>query len=451
MEKQSAQERLCQVLNNKLFDILRNKVGHKEFNKIANRVVAIEGDIAMPGLGVSEADARLLHTTLNLAIHSAATVNFNMPIKDALQINTLGTMELLKLCAGGAHFQGFVHVSTAYVNANLEQGNVEEKLYPMPLGDPETLVNGIQGMTQSQATNFTKKVLQEYPNTYTFTKALTEHMLNKSSVPTACARLSIVTSAAQDPIPGWVEGKASLNAVALNIGAGIVDSLRVVKDTCPDVVPVDYAANSILRISAQLLESPDKRIYHIGSSSINPVTWALFVSVTLKAWRQLPPLKSQIFPPDCQLVESSAEHRARIKSMKEFRFHTLPSLIDVKHLLIITRLERAEKKLERFYLNYDYFTSTTWCFDSSSLVDLEASQSNRTDIISPSSFGVAAFKALDWPKYFMEFIYGLYHFVLKEPSSRLRTIPSAEENHISSPPQISFLDLKSAHFTAVKL
>ncbi|KAJ9066465.1 hypothetical protein DSO57_1009214 [Entomophthora muscae] len=99
-KKQSAQERLHEVIDNQSFDILRDQVGPEAFS----RVVAIEGDIAMPGLGVSKADANLLHANLNLVIHSAATVDFNMPVKDALQINTLGTMELLRLCEKGAHF-----------------------------------------------------------------------------------------------------------------------------------------------------------------------------------------------------------------------------------------------------------------------------------------------------------------------------------------------------------
>ncbi|KAJ9064774.1 hypothetical protein DSO57_1026797 [Entomophthora muscae] len=415
-KNQSAQERLCQVLNNKLFDILRNKVGHKEFNKIANRVVAIEGDIAMPGLGVSEADARLLHTTLNLAIHSAATVNFNMPIKDALQINTLGTMELLKLCAGGAHFQGFLHISTAYVNSNLNPGNVEEKLYVMPLGDPETLVDDIQAMTQSQVTHFTKRILQEYPNTYTFTKALTEHLLNKSSVSTACARLSIVASAAQAPVAGWVEGSAGLNAAGILIGQGILDSLNAPADSSPDIVPVDYAANSIMRICAQLLESPHKQVYHIGSTAINPMKWNVFAAAAPKAWRRLPPLKSQLFPPDCQLVASSADHKERVNATKYFKFHTLPTIIDSTNTALLSQLQRAEKKLDKFYLNYDYFTSTSWRFDSSNLLALETSQSKRRDILS-SSFGATALKSLDWTKYITEFICGLHYFVLKDSTS----------------------------------
>ncbi|KAJ9066464.1 hypothetical protein DSO57_1009213 [Entomophthora muscae] len=286
----------------------------------------------------------------------------------------------------------------------------------MPLGDPKALVDDIQTMTKTQATHFAKRVLQEYPNMYTFTKALTEHLLSKSPVPTACARLSIVTSAAQDLIPGWVEGKASLNAVALNIGLGVIDSLRVVKDTCPDVVPVDFAANLIIRICAQLLESPRKVIYHLGSSSINPVTWAPFIKVTLKAWRRLPPLKSQLFPPDCQLVESLSDHQERLKLMREFRFHTLLNLLDCKNPRNIARLERAEKKQDKFYMNYDCFTSTTWRFDSTNITRLESSQASRQDILSPA-FGVAKFRTLDWTKYFTTFICSLHYFVMKDSTS----------------------------------
>jgi len=45
------------------------------------------------------------------------------------------------------------------------------------------------------------------PNTYTYTKALAEHLLTEEcgTIPLAIVRPTIVTAALKEPIPGWVD------------------------------------------------------------------------------------------------------------------------------------------------------------------------------------------------------------------------------------------------------
>jgi len=45
------------------------------------------------------------------------------------------------------------------------------------------------------------------PNTYTYTKALAEQLLEKEcgDIPLAIVRPSIVTAAAKEPLPGWID------------------------------------------------------------------------------------------------------------------------------------------------------------------------------------------------------------------------------------------------------
>ena len=53
----------------------------------------------------------------------------------------------------------------------------------------------------------TKDVIGERPNTYTFTKAITEQLVNenKEHLPMAIVRPSIVAGAMKEPLPGWVD------------------------------------------------------------------------------------------------------------------------------------------------------------------------------------------------------------------------------------------------------
>ena len=51
------------------------------------------------------------------------------------------------------------------------------------------------------------RLIGKMPNTYAYTKGLTEYLLQEEcgSIPLAIVRPSIVTAALNEPIPGWVD------------------------------------------------------------------------------------------------------------------------------------------------------------------------------------------------------------------------------------------------------
>ena len=53
----------------------------------------------------------------------------------------------------------------------------------------------------------TKEIIGERPNTYTFTKAIAEQLVNqeREHLPISVVRPSIVTGSVKEPIPGWVD------------------------------------------------------------------------------------------------------------------------------------------------------------------------------------------------------------------------------------------------------
>ena len=64
----------------------------------------------------------------------------------------------------------------------------------------------------------TNEVIGERPNTYTFTKAITEQLINqeREHLPISIVRPSIVTGSIKEPIPGWID--------SLNGAGGIAES-----------------------------------------------------------------------------------------------------------------------------------------------------------------------------------------------------------------------------------
>ena len=73
----------------------------------------------MDGLGISPEDRQLLVNEVYVVINCAASINFDDPLLDALQINYFGCLRLLNLAKECKNIATFTHVSTAYVNSNL--------------------------------------------------------------------------------------------------------------------------------------------------------------------------------------------------------------------------------------------------------------------------------------------------------------------------------------------
>ena len=78
-------------------------------------------------------------------------------------------LELAKECS---NIEVFSHVSTCYVNCNMD-GYIEEKVYNTDM-EVEQIVSNIMKMDIQYVKENEKKIIGEFPNTYTYTKNLAE-------------------------------------------------------------------------------------------------------------------------------------------------------------------------------------------------------------------------------------------------------------------------------------
>ena len=99
----------------------------KHGSSIFNKLHPVKGDVSLPDLGLSLEDRTMLMEKVNIVFHVAATVAFNQPLDEAININTKGTSRMIDLCKELKHVISFIHVSTAYSNAHLSE--IEEKVY----------------------------------------------------------------------------------------------------------------------------------------------------------------------------------------------------------------------------------------------------------------------------------------------------------------------------------
>ncbi|KAF7267368.1 hypothetical protein GWI33_019377 [Rhynchophorus ferrugineus] len=183
----TVQERLKDLLKNPLFDIIKGR------NVDMNKIKVLTGDVSMPNLGLTDQDLRYLLENIDIVFHSAATVKFNEKLKDAVMLNTLATKHLLEICSEMKKLKSFVHISTAFSNA--DRKTIEEKVYT-PNYNADTIIYLIQNLPEEFIESISEILLGEHPNTYTFTKVLAEQIvLNYSNlVPVAIVRPSISLS-----------------------------------------------------------------------------------------------------------------------------------------------------------------------------------------------------------------------------------------------------------------
>lgn len=62
------------------------------------KLICVSGDMSMPQLGISEDDMQRLHREVNIVIHAAATVRFDEAVHVAVNMNTLGTQQIMQIC-----------------------------------------------------------------------------------------------------------------------------------------------------------------------------------------------------------------------------------------------------------------------------------------------------------------------------------------------------------------
>ena len=120
-------------------------------------------------------------------------------------MNIEGTQSLLNIARKMLRLEAFIHVSTAY--AHCYQDKIEEKLYLNNQDfDADRIIDLCRKVPSVELNSpaRTRSIIGSHPNTYTFTKAITEGMLGQVSkdLPLAIVRPSIVVASWQEPFPG---------------------------------------------------------------------------------------------------------------------------------------------------------------------------------------------------------------------------------------------------------
>lgn len=248
-----------QLLGAPIFDQIRSM---KNGQELLEKIVIMAGDIGEERLGLSEADSNMMlnDESLSIVFHSAATVKFDEPLGTSIKFNLMATASLIELCKRLSNLIAVCHVSTAYVNSDIKNNEpIMETIYPMK-HNPHQMISLAKLLDDELMQQIKPLLVEARPNTYTFTKALSEHLiaLEASNLPVAIVRPSIVVAAWKEPIPGWVDNLNGPTGLILAVGKGLLRSMHVQRHCKADIIPVDIVVNTMIASSYYVAKTSGK-------------------------------------------------------------------------------------------------------------------------------------------------------------------------------------------------
>lgn len=403
------EQRTVEMFEFKLFD--RLKASHPEFME---KVVPIEGDITLDNLGLSEENIQRLVEDVNIIFHLAATINFQEPLRVAVTMNMLGTKKVVHLAKQVKNLESLIHVSTAYVNCPLAS-EMYEVMSPAPV-DPEDVIKLTEANDDTQLAKITPDLIKPWPNTYSFTKCLAEHILvnDARGLPICIVRPSIVCGAWREPEPGWVDNKFAFTGLLLGLGLGGLRSLYAKPGMVLDFIPVDIPTNLMITAAFNVTARKYKTIspvpiYNCSSGYQKPLKIENLQKYIVNTVRRIP-LNKPIMYPYGSAKTSEIHHRAHmfiVSGIAAYATDFVLTLLGKRPFAV-----KVYKKMNTAIDALQYFMLRDWTFHNENVQGLWAS-------ISPSDKEVFQFSIddLNWEKYIDAYQLGCKKFILNEDIS----------------------------------
>src|ERR1700678_320172 len=331
-------QRLQRVIEESpVFEKLAERHGDHFAQFLQDRIEVVDGDVSKPNLGLSPQDQQKLARSLDVIVNSSGLTDFNPDLRDALAVNVRSTayvLDFLKECAHAS----LLHLSTCYV-VGQRDGRVLEELpknyTPRGIADYdavkewqalENLVKETETHSESeevttelrsaaQKKEHAAKDLQGHalenqirknrvrwlrqaltdagsrranelgwPNTYTFTKSISESLIRKfldanPQAAIAVVRPAIVESSLEKPFLGWNEGINASASLSYLLGT-FFRQLPTNESKCLDLIPVDLVCRGMTLISAALVQRRQATVYHLATSVANACNMRRSIELT---------------------------------------------------------------------------------------------------------------------------------------------------------------------------
>lgn len=387
-----------EVIGAELFKTLRREHGDNFENFVFEKVVPVVGDVAADhNLGIDNDSTREhLWEILDAVVNNAASTAFDDRYDVSLNVNTRGAENVVEFAKRCRKLQILLHVSTAYVVGH-GSGRIKES--PLEMEGSMTAANGLDDeigpplrlnieaefsllentvaklQMDSSPTRTTStgspqdkeaiKHLKElglerarrfgWPNTYTFTKAMGEMLLQnaRGNLPVVIIRPTIIESTLAEPFPGWMEGTRTMDTFIVGYGKGRMSCFLADPELILDVIPADMVVNQMIAAMATHSYENDMLIYHVGSSVENPLPCSLVRDEAYNYFSRNPCVGN-----DGKLIH--VKELFFLNSMSSFRLYMLQrykiplQVIGIVNKVVSIFTARFTARYDRMVRNYNF-------------------------------------------------------------------------------------------------
>jgi len=410
----NSESRLNEIFDDPLFGKLKDQLP-----KFRHKVVIVNGDCSLPGLGLETSDRRLLIEDISLVFHGAATLRFDENLRSAVAINVSGTRSVLELAREMKKLKAVIHTSTAYCNCHLQE--IDEKFYSYPLTH-QNLCSVVDSVNDTMLAAITPQLLDKWPNTYAFTKAIAEDAVRDLGVglPIAVFRPAIVVGTRSEPVSGWIDNLYGPTGVFVGAGTGFIKTIHVDGTKNANIVPVDMTVNALIASAWEVANKPraqsedEIRVYNYVSSVQKPLSWDQFMDMGSRYGMEVPSMRTIWY------YSLTLNKRRYVHLVFLLFLHFIPAIIiDGTALLLGKRpkLLKIYKKINKFCYVISYFSTRDWKFTDGNVQELW--QKLDEDDRKLFDFNL---DELDWEKYFYTYVRGIRLYLLKDDMS---TLPQA--------------------------
>lgn len=267
----------------------------------------------------------------------------------------------------------------------------------------------------------TPKLIGDRPNTYTYTKALGEMVVQQESgnINIAIIRPSIVGATWQEPFPGWVDNLNGPSGLIIAAGKGFLRCVRATPMAVADLIPADTVVNLTLAVGWYTAVHRPKSvlIYHCTSGNFNPCNWGKMALQVLAAFEKIP-FERAFRRPNADFTTNSIT----IQYWNAVS-HRAPAIIYDFYLRLTGRKPRMTKLMNRLLrtvsmLEYFINRSWEWSTDNTEMLMSELSPEDQRVF----NFDV---RQLNWLEYIENYVLGVKKYLLKED---MAGIPKAKQH-----------------------
>lgn len=220
-------------------------------------------------------------------------------------------------------------------------------------------------------------MIGDWPNTYTFTKALAEDLVksmckrddveyNNNSekiaekiitsdkfiennniedikpiqqhdemLPVTIFRPAIVIPTVKEPVVGWIDNMYGPTGIIVGVGAGLLRVFYGKKENHAELVPVDMCVNGILAsaydISQNYRNFSEPPVYNYVASPQNPITWNDYCKLGVEHGAKMPMMKSIWY------YSFTMSPSRFLVTILTFLYHIMPALLIDTGLVIMQR------------------------------------------------------------------------------------------------------------------